>query len=143
MNLPLREFSEILSVMRPQVVASPGSEKRVASRMLVAARVQAHILEGNMVRRSYSLFARDLSLSGLGAIQSIVLTKGTELLLELPRESTPIYVRSVIVRSSNLADGLMAIGTEFTTVASDQLLQNMNKRIADESARIQRMVFGS
>lgn len=141
MNLPLREFSQIVAAMRSSNIAPSGSEKRVASRMDVSARIQCHLLDGKTIKHSYSVWARDISLSGMGVIQSLNLPRGARIVIELPLNQGWIHVTGAVIRSGTIADGLTVIGIEFTSMADEELIATLARIKADESNRIQRMMM--
>lgn len=109
--------------------------------MAVCVRVQMHLLDHGIVKRSFSTLARDLSLAGLGTIQAVALPEASELLIELPKNSGVIGVCAVVAKCTAIADGLFAVGSQFTSMADPALVASLGKLQSDESARIQRSMM--
>lgn len=131
MNLSLRDFTEIVSILRPGERGA--SEQRRASRTTVCARLSTHLLEGNRILRSYSLLTRDISLSGIGVFQAMALPAKSELLLELPRAAGSMLIRAMVMHCRPMADNIFAVGITFTETASAELIDALAKsRLAPE-----------
>src|SRR4051812_25526481 len=96
MKLPLREFADVVQAMKGPGESGAGSEKRKAARMTGSAKLTAFLIEGGKVGRSYSILTRDISISGVGVLQSITLQPGQEVILALPRTpQPPLFVTCV------------------------------------------------
>jgi hypothetical protein len=142
MNLPVRDFADVLEALRGPANSSKGKEHRATTRMQVSARVQAHQLADGVVKRSYTFLTRDISLSGVGALQAIPLPKGSEIILELPRQTTPLLVRARVMHCTTLADGLLGLGLEFVSIVPPEELTKASSVQADEVSRVQRAIMG-
>jgi hypothetical protein len=134
MKLPLRDFADVITAMKEPAVNGLGAEKRRVARMSVVARVNACLIEHGQIGRRYTALAQDISLGGLGMLQSAAVPVGQELILTLPRTPEPIFVAAKVLRCSELADGLMAVGVEFTRVLDRELAQKVLGRPASADA---------
>ncbi|HEY7086825.1 MAG TPA: PilZ domain-containing protein [Tepidisphaeraceae bacterium] len=144
MKLPLREFADIVAALKgPAAAKADSSEIRQAARMDVTAKVNVYFVDSDKPIRSYSALTRDVSLTGMGLLQSVAVPAGQELFVALPRTSgPPLFVQSQAKHCRSLADGLLAVGLEFTKVADDATSAKLIKHGQDQQARIQRSVLG-
>ena len=64
--------------------------------------------------KSYTALARDISLGGIGLVQSVAAEQWSRLLVRLPRSGKPpMMMVCMVAHCSKLADGLYGIGAEF------------------------------
>jgi PilZ domain len=132
MQFPLKEFSSVVNALRDPSTSIGAPEKRRTSRMSVSHRLNLHVLESGAVRKSYTVLARDISLTGLGVLQGFELLVDQEVMLELPRHHEPtLLVRARVMNCRALADGIMAVGFEFLAVVGEA---DMASRIAPHRA---------
>jgi c-di-GMP-binding flagellar brake protein YcgR len=134
MKLPLRDFADVIAALKGPENRSSGSEKRNAARMNVTAKVSVHLLVDEKVGRSFSALTRDISLTGCGLIQAVALSSEQRVILELPREHTPLFVISLAMHCRPLADGLLAVGFEYVQLldahTSDKMIKGQNDQYA-------------
>jgi hypothetical protein len=120
LNLTLQDFADVVTALRGPFDHGAAAEKRRATRMSVSAKITVHLLEKGHVTRNYSALARDISLTGIGLLQSVELHQGQEVLLTLGRpHGHPLMVVAKAMHCRPLAEGLMAIGMEFVQVLAD------------------------
>jgi hypothetical protein len=120
LTLSLQDFADVVSVLRDPMDRNAAAEKRRATRMSVSAKVSVHVLEKGHIGRAYTAFARDISLTGIGLLQSVVLQQGQEVLLTFGRpHGRPLMVVAKAMHSRPLADGLLSVGLEFSHVLAD------------------------
>ena len=104
--------------------------------MTVTAKVNVHLISNSKVIRSFSALTRDISLTGMGLLQTVALSPQQSVVIALPRAHSPLYVVSLAQHCRPLADGILAVGMEFSELASKEtanLLLNCGDR---EHARI-------
>ena len=105
--------------------------------MTVTARVTIHLVDNNRVTRSFSAITRDISITGIGLLQSVALSINQNVIIALPRPtSTPLFVVSTVVVCKPLADGLVAVGLEFAEMASKETIDALLNDGSREKARI-------
>ncbi len=141
MKLPLREFSEVLTMLRGPIESSAASEKRQAARMTVNARVIGYLMDGEKVQRSYSMLMRDISLTGTGVLQTLALPQNSKVVLALPRNAAPLFVLSNVMHCRSLADGILACGIEFVNLVDEAASKNFIKGAADERERLSKAIM--
>ena len=84
MQLAAQHLAEIVETVKKMEAANNGSDKRRFPRFNVIARVE--VMHGAS-KRVYTALTRDLSLEGVGLLQSNPLNKGDEFSISLPRGS--------------------------------------------------------
>jgi hypothetical protein len=110
--------------------------------MTVTARVTLHLVDNNRVVRSFSAITRDISITGMGLLQSVALSMNQNVVLALPRpHSPPLFVVSTVVACRPLADGLVTVGLEFAEMASKETVDILMDDGSREKARIQESVL--
>lgn len=120
MTLSLQDFADVVTVLRDPMDKNAAAEKRRATRMSVSAKVTAHLLDKGHIGRSFSVLARDVSLTGIGVLQAVSVQQGQEILLSLARpHGHPLMVVAKAMHCRPLADGLLAVGLEFSHVFPD------------------------
>ena len=77
---------------------------------------------------------RDISLEGMGLIQSVSIAGGEHLLISLPGPRKPLVVKGVVRHSRELADGVWCIGILFVAIESPD-----PKASAGDSTEVQRI----
>lgn len=117
MTLTLQDFADVVTALRGPFDSGAAAEKRRATRMTISAKITAHVLEKGHPTRAYTALARDISLTGIGVLQSINLKDGQEVLLTLVRPNGhPLMVVAKAMHTRALADGLLSVGMEFVQV---------------------------
>jgi hypothetical protein len=140
MKLPLRDFADVITAMKGPMDALGNSEKRRAARMTVQYKINVFLLEQDKIGQSFSVLTRDISLTGMGVLQSVALRAGSHVVVELPRPGSPLYVVSLVMHSRPLADGVLAVGLEFERV-DNQMAENIAKSNTKQEARIRQSVL--
>ncbi len=113
--LNTQHLSEVLSLLLPKSSSLGGAEKRRATRIHVEAPVTLWHLQQDTPGPAMTVLARDLSLSGIGFLQTTPPRKGGQFMLKLPRPKTGSFllVLCQITFSRSLADNLFVVGAEF------------------------------
>ena len=141
MQLPLRDFADVITALKGPGENSGASEKRRAARMTVTAKINVFLLANGGIGKSFSALTRDISLTGMGLLQAIALSPKQSVIVALPRASGPLFVVSTALHCRPLADGLLAVGLEFTELASKETVQMLLSDGSREHARIQESVL--
>jgi hypothetical protein len=139
MKLPLQEFADVLEELQA-VMSQSDSEHRSASRMSVTARVQIHVQEAGHWH-GYLALTKDVSISGMGLLQSRVINEGREVVVQLPRKREPLYMGALVTHCQTLADGILAVGLQFTRRLSEQEVGEIIQQAKEELARLQHAVL--
>jgi hypothetical protein len=142
MKLPVQEYAEVVAALKVAADDVAAAEGRRAARMIVGAKVDLHLISNSKPARSFSALTRDVSLSGVGLLQSVALPAGQEVILTLPRATGPLFVHCVVKHCRVLADGLLTVGLEYTKLADAALTAALIKQGQDHRARIAASVIG-
>jgi hypothetical protein len=115
MRLALQNLSEIMKSCR-QREDKAGMEQRHSLRKNVQGRVQVVPVEGES-RVPFTALLQDLSLTGMGLLQSRPMEVGKRFVALLPRDGKdPLSIVCVSRFCAQIADGLYRIGAEFQQV---------------------------
>jgi c-di-GMP-binding flagellar brake protein YcgR len=143
MKLGIRDFADVIAALKgPGGGNISAAEKRRAARIEVSAKVNIHLVEGTKIAKTFSALARDISLTGIGVLQTTALGVNQTVVIALPRQHSPLFVCCTVMQCRPLADGLLVVGLDFAEVASKEtadLLLNDGQR---QAARIQESVLG-
>lgn len=142
MKLSLRDFSEVLTLLRGRDSNASGTELRRSARTAVTAKIEVHHLEQRVVNRTASVLTRDISASGMSFLENAFVTTGSEILLSLPRRVEPLFVRGVVQRCSPIADGIFHTAVEFQRVIDQKAMEEIvSSNRAVEVNRLQRAIL--
>jgi hypothetical protein len=142
MNLPLSDFADVVAALKGlDQKAGEGSEGRRGARTHVCTRLDVHLYEGDRVGRSFSVLSQDISIRGVGVLQSLAISQGKQVIITLPRKTSPLLVVSRVMHCRALADGLMAVGMEFSKLLDDAAARKLLAHDANELARVQRSIL--
>ncbi|CAN5447018.1 hypothetical protein BH09PLA1_BH09PLA1_15480 [soil metagenome] len=111
--------------------------------MVVNAKLIVGVLKDGAIASSFSVLTRDISLAGIGLLQSIAIQEGQEFVLGLPRKAgkAPLFLVSVVMHSRPLADGVYGLGCEFVRAAPPALGEKIMNDESSEHARIRNSVL--
>ena len=135
MKLPLRDFADVIAALKGPAENLSASEKRRSARMTVFAKLNVFLVDDKNVR-TFSALTRDISLTGVGLLQSTALSAGQLVILALPRAQSPLFVVSTAMHCRPLADGLLAVGMEYVEMASKETCEMLLNNGQREHARI-------
>jgi hypothetical protein len=142
MRLPLRDYADIVTILKVPGRDLPATEQRGAARIAVEARVQMYLPNRDgSAYHPYTALTRDISLSGMGLLQSIALPEGSQVTASLPRPSTPLLVCCKVIQCRPLVDGLLIIGLSFEQILTEEQQTQLSRTDADERARVQRSIL--
>jgi hypothetical protein len=115
MQLAVQHLAEVVEAIRKAEAAGNGNDKRRFARITIVTKVE--ILNPSN-GRTYTALTRDLSLEGLGLIQSVPMTRGQQITVSLPRSAKhgPLAVQCTVMHIRELADGVWGIGALFVAV---------------------------
>lgn len=143
MKLSVQDFAEIVGTLRGESSSVGAHEKRRAVRMEVNAKLVVGLLNDKAIGQKYSVLTRDISLAGIGLLQSIALQQGQEFVLSLPRSThkPPLFFVAVVLHCRPLADGLYGLGCEFVREAPAAMGEKLIRDQDSEHARIRNSVL--
>jgi len=142
MKLPLREYGDVVTALKGADSKASTAEKRNAARITVSSKITVHLLGSAKVERSFTAFTRDISLTGIGLMQSVALSAKQRVIVILPRPNVaPLYVISTVAVCRPLADGLLAVGLEFSEISSNEACNQLMNDDSAEHARIRESMF--
>ncbi|MBC8107781.1 MAG: PilZ domain-containing protein [Anaerolineae bacterium] len=143
MKLSVQDFAEIVGALRGEGNNLGAHEKRRAVRMEVNSKLVVGVLNDGVIGRKYSVLTRDISLAGIGLLQSIALQQKQEFVLSLPRQhgKPPLFFVTVVMHCRPLADGLYGLGCEFVRQAPPEMGQKLIQDESNEHARIRNSVL--
>jgi hypothetical protein len=114
MQLAAQHLAEIVDAIRRLEGGGAGSDKRRLKRFPVVATVT---VLSQATGRTYKALTRDISLEGMGLIQSVPIASEEHLLISLPGpRGVPLVVKGVVRHSRELADGVWGIGILFVAI---------------------------
>jgi hypothetical protein len=125
MKLSIPTYAEVLEALRT-AADSRGSDKRQFSRVDINVRLQLAILtrdEKPTVEREFTGMTKDISLGGLGLIQSVPIESGRRFVAVLPRlREQPVCIVCQSVFCRVLAEAFYNIGGIFLSEADAELI---------------------
>jgi hypothetical protein len=136
MQLAAQHLAEIVETVKKLEAASNGSDKRRTARFSVIARVE---VMHTASRRVYTALTRDLSLEGVGLLQSWPMAKGDSFSISLPRgKGLFVVAQCTVQHAKELAEGIWGIGAIFVTSGP----QGVAPVGGDEARRIAAKMLG-
>jgi hypothetical protein len=133
MQLAAQHLAEIVDAIRKVENGGAGSDKRRLKRFAVVATVT---VLSQTTGRTYKALTRDISLEGMGLIQSVPIAGDEHLLISLPGpRGVPLVAKGIVRHSRELADGVWGIGILFVAIDSRETTPqdpNEIKRIASK-----------
>ncbi len=143
MKLPLREFADVVAGLKATGdVQQKAEEVRQAARMPIVARIDLSFIENGVLGRAFSVVTRDISLTGIGVLQSVVVKPKREVIMTLPRSTVPLYVAAKAMHSRSVADGLFTVGFEFERILPNNVVHQLFSGDAAERARLAKSILG-
>jgi hypothetical protein len=119
MRLALQSLTEITKCLPPEANRE-GRENRGALRRNVTARVQVLPVAGTM-RAPFTALLQDLSLTGLGMLQTRRMEAGWRFVVILPRaDLNPLSILCVSRHCCEVADGLFRVGASFEQAVQEE-----------------------
>src|SRR5687768_10019650 len=137
MELPPQQLGEIAAALRKQGGGGAGTEKRRATRVLVAAR--AGVLDEGS-GREFSAVRIDVALGGMRLMEALKLQKGGRFVVSVTRKGGgALLVHCEVAHAREVADGVWVVGSKFVTLL--EVRQPSEKAVEMEALRIrQRML---
>jgi len=136
MQLAAQHLAEIVETVKKLEAASNGSDKRRTARFSVIARVEVMHTPS---RRVYTALTRDLSLEGIGLLQSWEMAKGDSFAVSLPRgKGLFVVAQCTVQHAKQLAEGIWGIGAIFVQSGG----QGVTPVAGDEARRIAAKMLG-
>lgn len=114
MQISAQHLAEIVDAARKS--ESGGADKRRYVRQSVVARVEVLALATGT---TYQALTRDLSVEGVGLMQSVPMARGEQLAVSLPRaKGKPLLAQCTVLHARELAEGIWGIGAAFVSTSS-------------------------
>lgn len=114
MHLSAQHFAEVVYALRHSGSELSGHERRQITRIEVQCRLQIARYTSGSGGEEFTALTRDISIGGIGLLQSIQMKPGEEIVVRLPRQDrTPLFMLSKITYCHQMADGIYGIGVQF------------------------------
>jgi len=141
-QLTASDLSQVLDSLKSPGSAPAGLEQRRVARMEVQAKVVvAPVVDGRLTG-SFTALTRDISFRGMGLLQDLGLNAKQQFVVRLPRgNKLPLLVLCTVMRCIALADGIFAIGAEFTNVLARDTAEAMIKSGEETMERIRQTML--
>lgn len=113
-HLSTQHFAEVVDALRLGAMTTAAHERRQVTRIEVQCPIQiAHYVNGSSTDER-DVLTRDISIGGIGLMQSISMEPGKQIVVRLPRrERPPLFVLSQVTYSRRLAESIYGIGAHF------------------------------
>jgi|SRR5258706_1349013 hypothetical protein len=132
MQISAQHFAEVVESFKAIEASSNASDKRRFSRFTVVAKVQV-LAHGS--GRTYAALTRDVSLEGLGLMQSVSMKQGEQFSVALSRlKGGPLIALCTVMHARELAEGIWGIGAHYISVTAQD--PNAKKTDPNEAKRI-------
>lgn len=138
MQLNPQYLAEVIEAIKKKEDQGAGSDKRRFARIGIVTRVEViDPASGKM----YAAMTRDLSLEGLGLMQSSPMSRGSLMAVSLPRgKPGTLVAHCEVAHARELADGVWGIGAVFKSVTL--LAPGPSKTDTAEMGRIKSRMLG-
>jgi hypothetical protein len=138
MQISAQHFAEVVESFKAIEASSNASDKRRFSRFAVVAKVSV-LAHGT--GRAYAALTRDVSLEGLGLMQSIPMKQGEQFSVALSRiKGGPIIALCTVMHARELAEGIWGIGAHY--ISANPQDPNAKKSDPNEAKRISDKMLG-
>src|ERR1700722_18084971 len=107
LKLSPQEFGKVLEALRVSASAG-GSDKRRFNRIDVEAKISLASLNNGQVSRVYDGISRDISINGMGLLQSKLFSRGETFLVSLPLGKEEMIVKCKVTFCRSVAEGIFA-----------------------------------
>lgn len=114
MHLSAQHFAEVVEALRQGSAAASGHERRQITRIESQCQVRIARYVNGSSTEEFSVLTRDISIGGIGLLQSVPMHAGEEIVVRLPRvDRPPLFVLSRITHCRQMADGIYGIGVQY------------------------------
>jgi hypothetical protein len=119
MQLAVQDYAAIIASLKEGAQAGGHHEKRRATRMELQSKVVVAPVNNGVIGTAFCDLTRDISLTGMGLLQSVAMNRDQHLVVRLPRGAKKaLFVLCVVMHCRALADGLFGVGIEFVELMS-------------------------
>jgi len=117
MQISAQHLAEIVEAARK--LEGAASDKRRYVRHSVVSRVD---ILSHAIGATYAALTRDLSVEGLGLLNSVPLERGEQFSVSLPRtaKAGPLVAQCTVLHMREVAEGIWGIGAAFVATSSFQ-----------------------
>ena len=113
MHLSAQHLAEVVEALRHER-AGCGHERRQVTRLEVQTSLQIARYRDGICTEEINVLTRDISIGGIGLLQSVAMEVGEQVVVRLPRlERPPLFVLSAVTHCRRLGDGLWGVGMRF------------------------------
>jgi hypothetical protein len=127
MKLPLKDFVDVVHGLNERKNQLHQTEGRDAARIEVSAKVTLQLLRNHAVCGTLNVLTSEISLGGLGVVQSVALPVGTQVIVALPYKDKGLSVHATVSRCAELAYGVYAVGLDFTQLVEREPASDVGK----------------
>lgn len=114
MHLSAQHFAEVVEALRRGGSAGSGHERRQITRIEAQTQLQIARYANGASAEEITVLTRDVSIGGIGLLQSSPMKSGEQIVVRLPRiDRQPLFVLSKITHCRQMADGIYGIGVQF------------------------------
>ena len=118
MQISAQHLAEIVEAARKQETGGGGRDKRRFVRHAVVSKVE---ILSHTLGITYAALTRDLSVEGLGLLQSLPAARGEAFSVSLPRANAgPLRVQCTVLHMRELAEGIWGIGAAFVSTSDKE-----------------------
>lgn len=138
MQISAQHLAEIVDAARKS--ESGAADKRRYVRQPVVTRVE---IFSHGTGTTYAALTRDLSVEGLGLLQSLPMARGEQFSISLPRvKARPLLAQCTVLHTREIAEGIFGIGAAFvsTKEISPEAKGDINSK--NEAQRIAAKMLG-
>jgi hypothetical protein len=138
MQIAAQHLAEVVEAVKRLEAGAP-SEKRRFARFTVVTQIQIFTPSTG---RTYTALTRDLSMEGMGLMQSVVMARGEQITISLPRgKAGTLLAQCTVMHANELADGIWGIGALFVST-TPQGPKDAQKSDPNEAQRIAAKMLG-
>jgi hypothetical protein len=141
LKLTPQQFGKVFDKLR-ELGTTGGSEKRLATRMDVQAKVKLASMELGRITRCFTGLTRDVSACGVGLFQHTPAEIGKQFVVSFPSGNSEIYIVCTARFCRAMAEGLFGIGAEFDAIADEATIEEIKLVSAQALDRIRHSILG-
>jgi PilZ domain len=143
LKLSSQQFGRIVDALTndPSAKSSAGAEKRTASRIDINCQLMLAGFTGDKVGRCYQALAKDISVTGIGLMQSRSFTKDERFIMSLPfgkGEEFVVICQATFCRP--LTEGIHWCGAQFDTMAAAEVITSLRETL--KAKKIENAILG-
>jgi hypothetical protein len=146
MQLTTQEYAAVISHLRGSSAGARGSELRRTARMEIQSVVSVGAVnDGGKVTGRLTSMTRDISMEGIGLLQSNAAPQGAKIVVELPESSRQsLLILGQVMHTRCIAHGIYSLGVQFLERANSAVQSSWQayNHSQFEQKRIQDSILG-